>query len=197
MGLQEKIFSKQFSKQSHSAEIESFSSLRTFTHCKTLEPMIICCRLSVPILKHYRRISPRTKKLSRANQKRARKTLNFGSQTESIITSHKNTREFSARVEAPSWVFAQVGSPMFILIHEGLHAPSPDQLTLLLLTRTFPKNWLICSRCDVSTQQGTSFTKCTSSHTMTKFYQLLTMKTWTEKMISVLSKPSLTTIGRN
>ena len=91
---------------------------------------------TMPITIPYLNTLPNTvlesQKLSAANQKRARKTLNFVSQSESNITSTKNSRELSARLEDPSWFSAPLGSLNPILIH-GVFPPPSDLLTLLLL----------------------------------------------------------------
>ena len=92
---------------------------------------------TLPIIIPYVNTLPCTKARSCHEPTRIEheKNLNFVSQSETIFTKLKNTRELSARLEVPSRLWAHLNK------WRDLHPPQPDQLTFLLLLISFEKKY--------------------------------------------------------
>ena len=102
-----------FSKKSLSAENESlnltlflYTLRKDIAYIKTL-PITIPYLKTLPNALVFR---PKPKSSRQPIRIEHKKPLNFVNQSESSVTTPKNTRELSARVEVPSRLWAQVGS---------------------------------------------------------------------------------------
>ena len=117
------------------AYLYTFQKLIAFTNTLTI---VIPYLSTLPNLLGYR---PQPTSFRQAIRIEHEKPSNFVSRSESNITSTKNTRQLSARLEDHCGLSTPLSSLCHILLHRFIHAPpTPRLLTLRLPSPTSPSS---------------------------------------------------------